>query len=131
MHFDGRGLFNSKVDAYIMDTLTPFPKGPSLDLIHNLHLSDLFWVVLSFAGCTFARWIMPNKIKNHSYYGLQALLGSMDFAKSNPRPKNKQRCWPNFVLHFTQFSQYLGYITFDATSQTLLLPYPKVSLVIK
>jgi hypothetical protein len=34
-----------------------------------------------------------------------------------------------FISH--SFSQYLGYITFDATSQTLLLPYPKLSLVIE
>jgi hypothetical protein len=113
-----------------MDTLTPFPKGPSLDLIHNLHLSDLFWVVLSFAGCTFPGWIKPNKIYSFilwatSYYGVNG------FCKVKPHPKIIKDAGLTFVLYFTQFSQYLGYITFDATSQTLLLPYPKVSFVIK
>jgi hypothetical protein len=63
------------VDASWTDTLTPFPKGPSLDLIHNLHLSDLFWVVLSFAGCTFAGWIMPNKIQIIHIIGYKLLWG--------------------------------------------------------
>jgi hypothetical protein len=75
-------LFNSKVDVS-WTPLPPFPKGPSLDLIHNLHLSDLFWVVLNFAGCTFPGWIIPNKKKFIHIMGYKAIMGSMDFAMSN------------------------------------------------
>jgi hypothetical protein len=56
MHFDGRGLFNSKVDA----SHPPF---------------DLFWVVFSFAGCTFPGWIKPNKTEIIRIMGYKLLWG--------------------------------------------------------